>query len=324
MYLIQNFSKAHKEDAIILICVVRDEALLLPAFIDHYKNIGVSHFIFVDNGSEDDTLSCLLSTRGVAMQIWQTRDSYARNDYGLTWVNQLLKSECQGRWCVVVDADEFMMLNRRSLSEIRRDMQTLQQNVSQFVLVEFYPLYISNKSGSVSEVFHPINHSNHYDRFQNSDEYLVDTAPDGSYVLHGGMRQRVFWSKKETAETVCLSKKSFFYYTFDNTHRLSAGMHWLYPLDFEGWSYANWEEANQAISYHQTIYLIAHYKFVRPDLYGYFQKRIQRNQDWNNSEEYRVYLMNRQESFYDECVSRRYTTTEQLYRDTIELLQKSK
>lgn len=323
MHLIQNFDKKPDDESIILLCVVRDEKLLLPAFVDHYQRIGVSHFVFVDNGSEDDTVECLLSSAKGVLQLWQTHDSYAENDYGLNWINGLLESECKDRWCVVVDADEFMMLNQRTLPEIRNEMRNRQQNIGQSVLVEFYPRHNDDANTVSEDVFNPLEHSNYYDSFQNRDYYFTDTAPDNSFILKGGMRQRVFWNEKMTTEAVCLSKKSFFQYTFADSHRLSAGMHWLLPLDFKDWSYLNWDHASQNLCYHQNVLIIAHFKFVRADLNSYFETRLQRNQDWNNSEEYRIYLRKKQSSYFDKHISHQYTTTEKLYNDTINFFMKS-
>src|SRR6185503_5153899 len=48
-------------DDVVLICVVRNEALRLPLFFEHHKKIGVSRFLMVDNDSEDETAELLLA-----------------------------------------------------------------------------------------------------------------------------------------------------------------------------------------------------------------------------------------------------------------------
>ncbi len=53
-------SSAIKSSEGIVLCNVRDEAELLPHFLKHYREIGVTRFAFVDNGSTDRTLPLLL------------------------------------------------------------------------------------------------------------------------------------------------------------------------------------------------------------------------------------------------------------------------
>ena len=324
MKLIRDFDKTPDSNSIILICVVRDEELLLPAFLNHYEKLGISHFIFIDNGSEDNTLLHLSSNKTSSIQIWQTEESYADNDYGVAWVNQLLTSQCKEKWCVVVDADEFIVLNKQQLlTDLKTQLESKNQNIAQFVLVDFYAK--ENTSGKLQyeQNLDPFIASNYYDTFQNVDYYFQGIAPDRSTILKGGMRQRVFSQKPAHNDSVCLNKKSFFKYTFYNSHLLSAGMHWLFPADFEDWNYNNWNTANKHLSYSSTIHIIAHFKFIKPNLYDYIQLRIDRNQDWNNSEEYKTYLKYKKDTFYDTNISRKFSTIEQLYDDTIYNLLKN-
>ena len=73
MKLIKNFNKPSDTDSIIVICVIRDEELLIPAFLNHYRKLSATHFIFIDNGSEDGSLD-YLNTKAAEfnIQIWQT------------------------------------------------------------------------------------------------------------------------------------------------------------------------------------------------------------------------------------------------------------
>lgn len=43
-----------REDVFVL-CLSRDEDELFHGFLDHYRNMGVRQFVFVDNGSVDKT-----------------------------------------------------------------------------------------------------------------------------------------------------------------------------------------------------------------------------------------------------------------------------
>ncbi len=43
-------------DQVACVCMVKNAASYLDVLLDHHRARGVSHFLFIDNGSEDDTL----------------------------------------------------------------------------------------------------------------------------------------------------------------------------------------------------------------------------------------------------------------------------
>ena len=139
----RDFTNDQSNDSIILICVVRDELLLLEYFIRHYDQLGVTHFVFVDNGSKDDTVEYLLNRTDIDCQVYYTTDSYAKNEYGISWVNEILDTQCKNKWCVVVDVDELIMpRNNESLVDIKNKMEQDDQNVLPTCLIDFYPTHL--------------------------------------------------------------------------------------------------------------------------------------------------------------------------------------
>ncbi|WP_333831264.1 glycosyltransferase family 2 protein [Pararhodobacter sp.] len=93
--------------AIVLFCTFRNEALRLPYFLEHYRSLGVGHFIFVDNASDDGGAALLLGQGDVSL--WQTGASYRASRYGMDWLQWLLIRHGHGRWCLTVDADELLV-----------------------------------------------------------------------------------------------------------------------------------------------------------------------------------------------------------------------
>ena len=321
MKQIAEFNHPPGHNAIVLMCVIRDEELLLPAFVAHYQSLGVSHFVFVDNGSNDNSVNYLQNLTDAPVQLWEATNSYADNDFGMNWINQLLKSRFRHAWCVVVDSDEFLVPRQGSLVKLRSDMLRQGHNVAQCILVDFYPNAIDPDPQPLREQFDPFKHSPHYDGFVDENHYYQDQSGDGSFVLKGGMRHRVYVEGVANLNSVCLNKKSFFYNDFSESLRLSAGMHWLFPNDSRNWNRAEQERSRQWISYTEDISLIAHFKFVRPNLREFFRQRVERNQDWDNSREYRNYLENFRVSFHCPGVSRKFSNARALYGDTIDSLK---
>ncbi len=89
------------------ICVVRNEMLRLPAFLEHYRRLGLGQFIVIDNDSSDGSTGYLDEQKDVLL--FHTRDRYADAHSGIAWVNAILDRYCAGRWILFVDADELLV-----------------------------------------------------------------------------------------------------------------------------------------------------------------------------------------------------------------------
>ena len=55
---------------IVLFACLRNEMTRLPHFLKHYRNLGVDHFLFVDNGSDDASDTYLSAQSDISL--WQT------------------------------------------------------------------------------------------------------------------------------------------------------------------------------------------------------------------------------------------------------------
>ena len=91
----------------VVIAVARNEFVRLPYFLRYYRNLGIEHFLFVDNGSEDATVAYLSEQPDCS--VWSTTASYRKSRFGLDWVNWLARRYCLGRWVLHVDVDEFFV-----------------------------------------------------------------------------------------------------------------------------------------------------------------------------------------------------------------------
>lgn len=93
--------------AILAFVTVRNEAERLPYFMAHYRALGVSHFLFVDNDSDDGCSEWLAAQPDVSL--WRTDASYRAARFGMDWLQYLLMRHGHGHWCVTVDADELLV-----------------------------------------------------------------------------------------------------------------------------------------------------------------------------------------------------------------------
>lgn len=85
----------------------RNERIRLPYFLDYYRNLGVRHFLFVDNDSTDGSRDYLAAQADVSL--WWTDDSYKVSRFGMDWIGWLLLRHGHGHWCLTVDPDEFLI-----------------------------------------------------------------------------------------------------------------------------------------------------------------------------------------------------------------------
>lgn len=63
-------------ESILLFSTLRNEKICLPFFLRYYRDLGVNHFLFVDNGSDDGGREYLAQQPDVS--VWTTGASYKR------------------------------------------------------------------------------------------------------------------------------------------------------------------------------------------------------------------------------------------------------
>ena len=94
---------AYGEDELLVISVVRNGALYVESFMEHYAALGVAHCVFLDNGSTDDTVARL--TAHPRVTVLRTGVPYDR--YENTMKRYLAERFSPGRWHLCADIDEL-------------------------------------------------------------------------------------------------------------------------------------------------------------------------------------------------------------------------
>ena len=92
---------------VLLFATLRNERVRLPYFLKYYRDLGIDHFFFVDNGSDDGSREYLLGQPDISL--WHTTASYKRARFGVDWLNWLQGRYGHGHWTLVVDVDEFFI-----------------------------------------------------------------------------------------------------------------------------------------------------------------------------------------------------------------------
>jgi len=105
--LVSDRTSEIKPSDILLFSTLRNEKVRLDYFLRYYRDMGVNHFLIVDNGSDDGSREYLAEQEDVSL--WTTTASYKRARFGVDWLNWLQSKHGHGHWTLVVDVDEFLV-----------------------------------------------------------------------------------------------------------------------------------------------------------------------------------------------------------------------
>jgi hypothetical protein len=245
---------------IYLLCVFRDENLLLDYFIEYYRSLGVTHFIMIDNLSKDGGPEYLKSLKNINLLLYRASESYEKASMGTDWVNRLLKEHCIDQCCFTVDVDELFLFNTEkyaSLNDLIDEMEATGANAVPVTLLDMYPKK-TNDGYKKGNSF--LAHSSYFDDI-NETYYEERGKVYKSFVFKlGGVRQRIFGTK------ACINKFSLFIYNF-------------YPLGVApGYHFfqtgGRVQLQSEKISLFQQACVLLHFKFLKPHLGDFFQTRV--------------------------------------------------
>jgi len=205
--------------SILAFVVLRNEAFRIPYFLKYYRNLGVDHFLFVDNDSNDNFLDLIEDQTDCSA--WTTTESYKEANFGVHWANHLLRRYGSGHWCLVLDPDEFLIyphMESRSLRELTEYLSQERKESFFAVMLDMYA------RGSIDQATYmpghdPLETCRWFDPtgyFQERQTYY------GDWWIRGGVRRRVFFSeepnKSPALNKTVLIKWRRHYLFFASTH----------------------------------------------------------------------------------------------------------
>lgn len=260
--------------SILLFSTMRNERVRLPYFLRYYRDLGVNHFLFVDNDSDDGTPEYLLDQPDVSL--WSTKASYKRALFGADWLNGLQKRYAHNHWALVVDCDEFFVYpfcDTRPLRALTDWLDSSSVRSFSAMLLDMYP------KGPVS--------SHHYGEGQDpfeiagwfdSGNYTISRNPtNGNLWIQGGPRARTYFGT-EPQKAPALNKIPLVKWHRDYAYASST--HMLLPrglnLVYDEWG---GEKASGCL---------LHAKFL-DTLAAKSAEEMVRRQHYSNSDEYRAY-----------------------------------
>ncbi len=166
--------------------------LRLPYFLQHYRRLGVKHFLFVDNNSDDGTGDYLTAQPDVSL--WTTQHSYRLARFGMDWLGWLHWQYGHGHWCLTVDADELLIYpdcETRTLAVLTAWLQDHEIRSFGALMLDLYP------KGPVADSHYasgddPLKVLNWFD----ADNYRSQLHKYyGNDWIQGGARERLFFAR---------------------------------------------------------------------------------------------------------------------------------
>ncbi len=176
--------------AILTFTTLRNEAMRLPYFLEHYRRLGVDHFMMVDNGSEDGSDAFLAAQPDVTL--WQTHASYRASRFGVHWLNWLKWRYAHGHWVLVADADELLVYpdcETRGLRELTGWLAARGQPAMGAIMLDLYP-----KGSPDAQSYAPGQDPTEVLGWYDAHGYWVQRQEKlGNLWLQGGPRARMFF-----------------------------------------------------------------------------------------------------------------------------------
>lgn len=265
-----------------VVAAVRNEAVILPLFLDHYRRLGVGAFLIADNGSTDATGAILRDAPDVAA--FSVETPYAESLFGVAWQQAMVANFRVGRWSLVADADEFLVLpdDAPDLPGLLAAPAMAGFDGVRIRMLDLYPR--GPLSGVTLASGDPFAETGWADR----DPFLRDTPVRGPFsdgeTLTSALRHRLIPGQRSelfTAQKVALLR-------YRPWMRLTAGLHHVGEVRL----------APRDLTF-------AHFKYTAA-FRAKAEAEVRRRQHFNDAEEYRAYLAlmsEGRETIWDEGVS---------------------
>jgi hypothetical protein len=271
---VQDRTTRLRPDGIVLLSTLRNERVRLPYFLRYYRDLGVDHFLIVDNNSDDGSREYLAEQKDVSL--WTTSGSYKRSHFGVDWLNHLQRRYCHGHWCLTVDADEFLIYpfcETRPLRALTDWLDASAIRSFSAMLLDMYPKGPVNAQ-PYAEDQDPFEIAQYFD----SGNYAISrNTLQGNLWIQGGPRARVFFADTP-AKAPALNKTPLV--KWHRSYAYESSTHMLLPRGLNlVYDQSGGEKASGCL---------LHAKFL--DTFSVkANEEMERRQHYANSAEYKAY-----------------------------------
>lgn len=196
-------SRQPDPEAMTLCAVARNEMYFLPAFLEHYRKLGIEQFAILNDRSTDGTTDYLLSQPDVVV----FASDYAYGDQVdlppsmadkvfsarilHVWRTILFDRFAKNRWAVQVDLDEFIHLpSGKTFQDIAGILDREESNLAHGVMLDVYPETLSDLAGMAHQKEIDPTATWYFD----AEPHLRLRAGQFPKIIHPGARARLYHS----------------------------------------------------------------------------------------------------------------------------------
>lgn len=256
-----------------LICAVKNDVDKMRYLMEHYRNLGIVEFVFLDNMSTDGTFEFLM--RQPDTIVYRCAHPFTA-DRKIAWMNRLIAEVGINKWYLMVDSDElvtYVGASKYDFADVVCKCKEKGYKRLGSVMLDMYP------KGSLFDASSKDNLITSY-CYLDKDTYTRIKASNGIKIV-GGPRTRVFGTRMK------LSKYCLFYFEEDD---VIPSAHFLIPFEK---------------SFDVPVALVMlHYKFVNESDYNKVIEAVETGMHSQDSAEYKTYFngitQNQEVSFYSE------------------------
>ena len=251
---------------ILVMGVFRNEAQRIPAFLDHYRRLGVARFFIVDNDSRDETQALLKAADDVVP--FYSPDSYLGAGAGRAWTDALRDRFGRGAWCLTLDADELLVfpaMEHLTLHDLTRYCDRRGYEGLFTLLLDMYP------EGPLAEAEYtpgePLESA--FPLFDPTGYAAARAVRFPPLTIYGGARPRVFVEGEEDRRFLSLRKTPL--------------IRWR-----DGLSYASSTHSHSPLRLADITGTLLHFKFMA-DFAGFASEEVARGERPSSVDDYPSY-----------------------------------
>ncbi|EGD48015.1 hypothetical protein Cpap_2701 [Ruminiclostridium papyrosolvens DSM 2782] len=162
-----------EKNELAVVCLLKDGMDYLEDFLEHYNNLGVKHFVFIDDNSTDGTVEFLKGKPNVTVYQVNIKPSMVYESEIRRAIIQSLFDNC---WCLCVDVDELFDYPYSDRISLAQFLDYLNKN--EYTAVVAYMLDMFSKNSRVLD-------TNYTDRL--ADKYCyydISQVKKGKYFKH--------------------------------------------------------------------------------------------------------------------------------------------
>lgn len=262
----QDRLDAAREAEVAVVACMRNEMFMLPQFLAHYRKLGVTSFLIVDNCSDDGTLEYLLDQPDVAL--FSVDTDYNLSRYGVAWQQAMMAAFRVGKWSLVADADELLVWQEnqtQTLPDLLKTDDFQGVDAARIFMLDMYPKGPLSEATFQTDPFAETGYVDH-------EPFLANWTGRGPFsnmpTWTSALRHRLIAGSRTdlfVAQKIALLK-------YQPWMRVSAGLHFLTDVQLS-----------------RRELLFGHFKY-NADFRRKAQSEVARGQHFNDAEEYRKYL----------------------------------